>query len=249
MLLIGSSAIKHHFPDFPRNPKDIDYTLDETGYKLKNIDHGDKQIEYHYNPILNNMNGIASPDVLYTLKISHCIGWDINWEKHIFDIQFLKKKNCQIIYPLIFDLYNFWNEYHCENKRSKLNMKGNEFFDNALKLKYPHDFIHTLINPYPTYKKVLKDGEEVDVSEDKFNNLTHEKKCCLVREEVYVMSWERYSNFNYRKAYSIMLKKFILHHAPIWESIFIIENFVELHLPIIDFFNIINSQLNKFLCN
>ena len=27
MLLIGSSAIKYHYPDFPRVPKDIDYVV------------------------------------------------------------------------------------------------------------------------------------------------------------------------------------------------------------------------------
>ena len=27
MLIIGSTAIKNFFPDFPRNPKDLDYVV------------------------------------------------------------------------------------------------------------------------------------------------------------------------------------------------------------------------------
>ena len=97
----------------------------------------------------------------------------------------------------------------------------------------------------PTYTKVLKDGAEVNVSEEKFNNLTFEDKCNLVREEVEVMSWERWSKKDYRVAYNMMLKKFILNHAPIWEAIFIIENYVLLQKPIRNHFKIIESQLNK----
>ena len=30
MILIGSKAIKYWFPDFPRDPKDTDYIVDDT---------------------------------------------------------------------------------------------------------------------------------------------------------------------------------------------------------------------------
>jgi hypothetical protein len=207
MLLIGSRSIKHHFPDFSREPVDTDYATDlEDHTSLEKS----PTIEYLYNPIIGNLTGIATPDTIYTLKISHCIGWNIKWEKHMYDIQFLKAKGCKIIYPLIYDLYNFWNETHLPNFRSNLKLSSDKFFDNSLVLDYTHDYIHTLIIPVPTYTKVLKDGEEVDVSEDKFNSLSFDEKLSLVREEVYVMAWERYKSQKYRTAYSIMLKKFIL---------------------------------------
>ncbi len=232
MLLIGSSAIKHHFLDFHRSPKDVDYAVSE---KMEST----REAEFLYNPIIGNINGVADPDTLYTLKISHVIGWDIKWDRHMFDIQFLKRKGCKLNMDVFYKLYDFWNITHSKNHRSDLNMSAEEFFDNALKT--PHDYYHTLLNDTPTYTKVLKDGAEVDVSEKKFNNLSFEDKCNLVREEVMVMAYERYKNHNFMAAYSIMLKKFILNHAPIWEAIFIIENYVTLHRPKFDYFKKIDD--------
>jgi hypothetical protein len=236
MLLIGSTAIKHHFPDFPREPKDIDYATTE---KRDN----QKGIEYLYNPIIGDMEGIASPDILYTLKVSHIIGWDIKWDKHMFDIQFLKKKGCKIDKELFERLYNFWNSHHGLNKRSNLDMSAEDFFNNALKT--PHDHYHNLLNPVPVYTKILKDGSEVDVSEVKFNLLTNEEKYDLVREEVMVMAYERFRKTrNYMVAYTKMLTKFITTHAPIWEALFIIENYVPLHKPLFNYYKTIDNGIN-----
>jgi len=235
MILIGSSAIKHHYPDFKRIPKDHDYAVST---KTKST----KSIEYLYNPIIGDKEGIASPDLLYTLKISHVIGWDINWDKHMFDIQFLKNKGCKLDYDLFQKLYEFWNINNGFNNRSDLNMTSEEFFNNALKT--PHDYYHTLLNPYPIYQKILKDGAQVDVCQDKFNKLSFDEKCDLVREEVMVMAYERYKNYHYMKAYIMMLKKFIISHAPIWEAIFIIENFITLHKPKFNYIETINKKLN-----
>jgi len=239
MVLIGSKAIKHHYPDFNRDPKDSDYAVTDNSLKSS------REVEYLYNPIIGHLEGIAEPNLLYTLKASHVVGWDINWEKHMFDTQFLKQKGCTLDRELFFKLYEFWNTIHEPNKRSDLDMTGTDFFNNAVKCEYDHDYLHTLLNPIPTYTKVLKDGEEVDVNEEKFNNLSFEEKCDLVREEVMIMRWERWSKKDYRVAYNMMLKKFILNHAPIWEAIFIIENYVLLQKPMRNHFKIIELQLNN----
>jgi len=238
-LLIGSTAIKYHFPDFPRDPKDTDYAVDIKEWSKSST----KSTEYLLNPIIGNLDGIASPDTLLTLKMSHAIGWNINWEKHIFDIQFLLKKGAKLNLELFNELYAYWNTVHEPNKRSDLDMSAEEFFNNTLKT--PHDYYHTLLKEIPTYTKVLKDGAEVDVSEDKFNALDFEEKCDLVREEVMVMAYERYKHKNFRVAYSIMLKKFILNHAPIWEALFIIQNFVYLHKPNFNYFKKIENELHR----
>jgi hypothetical protein len=220
--LIGSRAIKKIFPDFPREPKDYDYLV-ETKQKTLIIE--DKVEEYHINPILFKYiseNGINA-DVLYTLKVSH-IFWDIFWSKHMFDIVFLKEHGAKLIKPLFEDLYEYWNTIHSKNNRSVLDMVGEEFFNNAL-TKYDHDVLHTFINPNPLYFKVLKEGAEVDVSEEKFNLLSFEDKLELAREEVYVMAYERLFDRDYRVAFNWMLKKFIMNHAPMWFAIFIIENY------------------------
>jgi hypothetical protein len=237
MILIGSSAIKHHFPDFSRLPKDLDYAVDKHMINSKGI-------EYLYNPIIGHLEGVADPNVLYTLKISHLIGWDINWDKHMFDVQFLKSKGTELNKDLFDKLYSFWNKHHSQNRRSDLNMNADDFFNNVIKCEYDHDYLHTLLNPYPTFNYVLKEGAEVDVCEGKFNNLPFEQKCNLVTEEVMVMAYERFYKRGWMHAYSQMLKKFILNHAPIWEAIFIIENFKLLHKPKFNYFKKIEDGLS-----
>lgn len=245
IMIIGSTAIKYWFPSFPREPKDIDYlVVDKSLYT--NIPGKE---EYMENPhILKSEyfeNEYLKPDIIYTLKISHVIGWDINWMKHMWDIQFLKEMGCKINMELFHQLYNYWKEIHGDNKRSDLDMSSDDFFNNAIKYPIPHDDIHKIINPSPTFLKVLKDGSEVDVSEDKFNNLTFDEKHDLVYEEVAVMAAERFSKLDYRAGYSKMLTKFILYHAPIWEAIFIIENHKLLHKPKNNYLKIIEDELSR----
>jgi len=238
MVIIGSTAIKYYFPDFTREPKDLDYAV------VSDIKKRGQDVEYLTNPVICEMQGegYLSPELLYTLKMSHMF-WDVNWEKHMYDIQFLKKKGCFLVTDLFYKLYDYWNTVHAKNKRSDLKMSSEDFFDNAVKCPHSHDYLHTLINPIPTYTKVLIG--EVEVCESKFNQLSHEDKCSLVTEEVMVMAYERYSNKDYRIAYSKMLKKFIISHAPLWEAVFIIENYIELHKPKFNYLKTIENGLLK----
>lgn len=232
-VIIGSVAIKHWYPNFKRIPKDIDYAVNVPS--LKNT----KDIEYLYNPIIANYYcdlKYLPPNELYTLKISHMF-WDIHWDKHLFDIQWLKEYGkCEILLDLFYELYDYWNKYHSKNKRSDLKMTANQFFDNAVKCNYDHDYLHTLIKNPPTYTKILKDNAEVEVDQNKFLKLDFKEKCDLVREEIYVMAWERMPNRYFTHAYNTMLKKFIISHAPIWEALFILDNFKHLYRPEFDYF-------------
>lgn len=230
-MIVGSYCILYHFPDFYRKPKDLDYI--EGGPVPMNPN--DYKVECLKNPVLldaekYNSSGYCSKDNLYTLKMSHMF-WDIRWEKHISDIMFLKDKGCKLNRDLFFKLYDYWNTVHEPNRRSNLQMSSEDFFTNALNLEHSHDFVHTLIKEVPTYTLILKDGAEVEVDENKFNQLTFEQKCSLVKEEVFVMAWERYSKYLHYIAYQKMLKKFIINHAPLWEAIFILDNFKELKTP------------------
>lgn len=247
MIIIGSTAIKHHFPEFNREPKDVDIILD----KETVIPTWDgKRVEILKNPILleryKNLNTTwITPDDLCTLKASHLM-WDIKWEQHNWDLQFLLKQGCKIDHKLFYELYEFWNTYHSKNKRSDLKMSKEDFFNNAINYdEAEHDYLHTLINPVPIYTKVLKDGCEVELDETKFHKLTYEEKLEFTRQECYIMAYERYKHLNYREAYGRMLKRFILNHAPIWSLIFILENYVELHLPKYNFIEKIESGLRK----
>ena len=254
MIIIGSIAMKYHFPHLKRESKDIDIIASKhNDLSLIKELYPNKKIEQLKNDILINRypqsisNNVfyLTPNELYTLKISHTVGWPINWEKHVYDITFLKEQGCVLDKELFQQLYEYWKIIHGKNQRSKLDMTAEDFFDNALKCEYNHDDLHTLLNPTPTYFKVLKDGAEVEVSEDKFNQLSYEDKLELVREEVEVMAWERWPELDYRVAYSKMLKKFVINHAPIWEAVFILENHRQLHKPIINYKKQIEDNLYK----
>jgi len=255
-LIIGSSAIKYWFPDFPREPKDLDLIIptDNSMSKINKYDYVNSpnvRVELLHNQVLidlykNNIGGrdgiYVLPNDIYTLKLSH-LCWDINWNKHIWDVQWLRDKGCVIDMGLFYELYNYWNIHlghlgHSSvsssigtNTRSNLNMSASEFFNNAITYKTPHDQLHELLitHPYfntdiPTYKLILSDDQEVLTDECKFNNLTEEQKLNLTIEEVMVMAIERYSHWNYKKAFSVMLKKFIINHAPLWQVPHVIEN-------------------------
>lgn len=246
MILIGSSAIKHYYVDFKRTPKDLDYIVN-TNSKLKSI----KGIEYLQNPIIYNKykpftNTVINLNDLTTLKASHLF-WDINWDKHMFDLQFLLSKNNEINESLFWELYNYWNIYHGKNKRSDLKMNKDAFFTNKVNYNtLEHDECHKLLNKVPIYSLILKDGKEVELCENKYNHLTHEQKIDLIREEVMVMAYERYKHLGYKIAYSKMLKKFIISHAPKFTLLFILKNYIELHKTKINFIKIIeNGKINS----
>ena len=245
MLLIGSRAIKHWYPDFTREPKDTDYIVSESRLFQR-----EPNIEYLENPIIFDLykdteRVVIEPDDLLTLKASH-LCWNINWEKHIFDVQFLLKKGHKINVKLFLELYEYWNVYHLKNQRSDLKMTKNEFFSNAInKDVVEHDEIHKILNPIPAYTKILKDGAEVEVDEEKYKLLSHQDKINVTQEEVFVMAYERFKKMDYRVAYSIMLKKFIISHTPLFTLPFIIENYIELHKPNFNFIKQIENGLQS----
>ena len=249
MFIIGSTAVKYFFPDFPPTPKDVDYIVSD-----KKMWTNSPGIEYLENDELwwnqekysvsDGKNNYLLPDILYTLKISH-IFWDINWDKHTWDIVWLQKKVCKLDRDLFYKLYYYWEITHGKNKRSNLKMSAEDFFDNALKSEYSHDWLHTILQEIPTYTKVLFDDAEVEVSEEKFNSLSFVEKCNLVVEEIMVMAFERYKELGWQKAYHKMFKKFLISHAPIWEALFILENFVYLHKARVDFIKIIEEGIKN----
>lgn len=259
-IVIGSYVLTPYY-SIKTKPKDLDILTNDLYYETmcERYKNRGEKVEIHKNnkifdilketiPILPNLSneiGIISPKTLYTLKASHMF-WDIKWDKHLSHIVSIKEKsNFNIIESLFYKLYNVWVEIHGEPKRSKLKMSSKEFFErNVLDLETDHDYLHTLLKDVPTYTKILKDGEEVDVCEEKFNKLSFKEKIDLVKEEVYVMGYERYKHLHYKVAYIKMLKKFVRSHAPLWEAIFILENFKELSRDNFDFITYLNEKLN-----
>lgn len=240
MVLMGSTAIKRHFPDFPREPKDWDFIDDVESDKVYG------KLELLPLPALYKTGDhILTPDQIYTVKLSH-IAWNINWEKHMFDIQFLKSKGCKVDMVLLKELYAYWGKVHGENKRANLNMSKEDFFDNALQNQDIHDLMHTLIKNPPTYTKVLVDPNGVDIDQEKAFALPFEEQLDMVREECYVMAYERRAGRDFRAAYAWQLKQMVLHHTPTIEGVvFIAENYKLLHKPLINYVEVIENGLRQ----
>lgn len=242
MIIIGSTAIKHWFPDFNREPKDLDIAYDLMLPTIKK-----EGAEYLENPILFKYSKAKAgeflePHLLLTLKMSH-IFWNIKFDQHMFDIQFLLQKGVKYDIVILKELYEYWQTVHGKNTRSDLKMTKDDFFDNALK-EFDHDHLHTLLNPTPTYLSMLKDGCEVEIDEEKFAKASFQDKENLVREEVENMAFERFRHLGYKHAYSKMLRKYLISHAPLWNiALFTIENWILLHKPNRNFVQLIEEQL------
>ena len=235
-ILIGSRAIKHHFDDFNRIPNDTDYAVDIESKS------GIQKVEYLYNPVIHKYesNDIISPNNLLTLKMSHMF-WDNRWEKHLYDICFLVKKGCKHNRELFYELLDFWYDLFGKPRKSDLTLNAEDFFDNAINHEIDHDALHVLLKNPPTYTKVLKDYSEVEPDETKWNKFSFNDKRALVEEEVMVMAYERFRKIKYRHAYTKMLKKFIINHAPLWEAEWILTNYLELEKPSFNYYKKIEN--------
>jgi hypothetical protein len=190
VTLIGSQAMRIAFPD-SREPKDWDY-------------HSPKPIRPEL--LLGDCfdderlgawpwGAIATPDELYTLKISHSF-WEINgsreWNKHAADIVFLSRKGAQFLRPLYDIVLPIWKERYAR-KLTSLNQNKEAFFADAVDRKYDHDSIHRSIayGERPLYESVLKEGSDVAVDNSKFWAMDFETQLKLVREEIYTTALER----------------------------------------------------------
>jgi hypothetical protein len=229
-LIFGSHALKHHFPDFKREPKDLDIitkdplmTPDEQHYWIP---------EFQYFLDNNKDDTYLDADHLITLKLSHG-GWDIHWEKTMGDILFLKSKGCKVDKKLYKRLVKDWIKVHGKKWASLKGKDSTTFFEDAVPRKYNHDSIHEAIAIYdrPLYERLIVDG--VTCGEDAFNLLSHEDKLNLVREEVWTTALERFlipSNFTCgdTAAYSKSLKKLATTMSSGYFKFFILDNFDQL---------------------
>jgi len=238
-IVIGSPAIKHHFPDFPREPKDYDVFSSWYPEGTGDVFFTPKLIDFW-----GGEERVATPDELYTIKLSHS-AWELNngsWGKHMADLMFLKHKGCEVIEPLYKLLYEVWEEKHGK-KVMNLNQDASAFFDDAVKRKYDHDSVHYSVayTPgHPLYEDVMEDGESVKTDMRKVWALPFEDQIRLFREEVYATALERIViPRNYRgspgAAYHWALRRTITSLTKGKSSRFLAENYDILHRPDMDY--------------
>jgi hypothetical protein len=244
-VLIGSRAIKHWFPDFPREPKDTDIVTDTPpwGYQGSGL-------EYHNIPPLIDrieeisVNGVLTANALYTLKVSHAF-WDNKWEKTLFDIVWLRRKGC-VLTHLVDVMYPYWCNKFGEPKRQDLDQSKEAFFNNALRNQDRHDDLHKILKNPPTYTKILVD--EVKTSDKLFAGLSYEDKLSLIHEETCVMAYERLAGRDYRSAYIAQMKDMILRHLPFEQALFAVVEFDKLKMPFINYKKEIENELSGNHC-
>lgn len=237
-VLVGSRAARLHFADY-RSPKDWDF------FSPEKIRDESERVETFYHPALEAYDwsrGYATPNELYTIKVSHSF-WNNRWAKHIQDVAFFQRKGCEVIPELYDILYPIWVE-HYGAKRAKLRAgtKPEEFFTSTVKRMYDHDSIHHSIayGDRPLFEKILRDGEAVAVDKSKFDALSYEEKCNLLREEVYATALERIlipSNYqeSQLKAYRWALEKTVTSFSKGFWPKWIVLNINDLLRPDVDY--------------
>lgn len=227
-LIIGSVAMKYWFPDFPRTPKDLDYMSPE--HHINN-----KEVEYLWEPEFqyfldnNKDDTYIDPQNLLLLKTAH-LGWDIQWEKHVSDVEFLKRKGYSVTDEKQYNaLVKAFTRKHGKKWASLKGKDSTTFFEDAVTRKYVHDDIHEVVAIYdkPLYESLVYEG--VSCSRKGFDKLSYDDKLNLVKEEVWVTALERYlipEDFKCSKihAYQKALKKLATTMSSGWFKYFILTN-------------------------
>ena len=163
-----------------------------------------------------------TPDEIYTVKVSHAI-YDIHWKKTMSDIRFLQIKGCKVIPDFLTRLREYWVTIHGDQKRTDFEVKPGKFFEDKVRRKINHDEMHQLLNPNPTYKKIIN-GEEVTPIPKKFLSLCDNDKKELMFEEAFVIAIERFSNRPDKVAYHFSQQALVTRLHPVWLADFIILN-------------------------
>lgn len=258
-ILVGSQAIKTHFPDFYRETNDYDFwrigggdyrkskgdlVLNPEDFTVsKNPDQIEIKDVSRYEGLsyfVEKCQDLPSPTDLYTLKLSHCF-WNIHWQKTMRDILFFQENNIQYDSDLFKLLYKDWEIIHGK-KPAYLDMDNDEFFTESVKRKYIHDDIHAAIAYYdkPMYSVLKTDSSKALISRKMFESLSHEDKIKTCREEIYVTALERFlvpNKFVYSTlvAYRGALKRLVTSMTKGWFPLFIVLNYKELKNPDLDY--------------
>ena len=220
MYLFGSHLIKKHFSDF-REPNDIDWVTNNNDILPKSTIGKE---EFYYIPFTPNRE--MTPDEIYTIKVSHAI-YDIHWKKTMSDIRFLQIKGCKAIPDFLLNLRNHWSDVYGVQKRTNFEVEPGDFFDDRIRRKINHDELHEIINPTPTYKKMISDGVTPDI--EKFYKLSNDDQKEVLFEEAFVISIERFQGLPNRTAYQASQQSLVTRLHPVWISDIVINKWNEFY--------------------
>ena len=140
-------------------------------------------------------------------------------------------------------------EKYGTDKQLSLKKTYAEFFNNAVKQVYDHDYLHTLVSHYdePLYKRMQTPEHEVWCEKSLWDTFSFDDKCKAVAEETYVIALERFlipgiKTYN-KQAFLLALSKVCTTITKGWFRDFAIDNYPS----IIDRYNneILKSSLSK----
>lgn len=200
MIVVGRKALNDKLSKMGhlnyRASSDIDIWSDQTmSTKIKGVDFCTVPSE-----ILSlfseesKTSRVASLEDLLAIKMSH-FGWDIFWKKHKQDILFISKMTeGSYNESLYVALKEYWKEVHGNKEFLSLYKDKDTFFDDFVPKQYEHDYLHELVAfpDSPVYISCLKEGQEVLIDSDKWESLPKHRKVRMLKEEVAVISLERW---------------------------------------------------------
>lgn len=246
MLLIGSRALAY-WDDTFKVKEDADWDIicksdeDVKGLRAQGL-----RVEVHLYDDLNNSliydscaKGsfgleVADMSTLALIKRSHL--WrDYQWDKHITHYhKHLKPYLCHTDLVYVEERAKLTKEKYPQGNPS-LKKTNEEFFDDAVKKVYDHDWLHEIAAYYrePLYTKLKRDNSLAWCEKDLWEALSPEDKTKCVAEETYVIAMERFLirndwNFSYRGAYLSALKKVCTTLTSGWFRDYAIDNYPEI---------------------
>lgn len=252
-ILIGSRALHYWYPSM-KTKDDADWDIisdrpfvNNTQNKMRFEWHdplllNNKDFEYYTSieqtiDILGQKVYICTPMGLAIIKRSHL--WrDLKFGKHITHyhkyLSWCKdnfsKKDCNMLEErtkMTHDLYPQGNPNLMQSKE--------DFFDDAVKKQYDHDYLHELFAHYdkPLYTTLLRSADLAWCEESKWQKLSHEDKLKCIAEEVQVIATERFmvpNNWKYpsKLAYNKALDKVCTTLCSGWFRDYAIDSYPQL---------------------
>src|SRR6187402_3166620 len=241
-LIIGSTAMNYWFAD-SREMHDLDYFGDpaDTPAFVRHNSQADGFWHPGFKGTVLDVPGavMATPDQLYTIKVSHAY-WTLDngsWDKHMCDILTLRSKGAKLIPELHKLLYPVWVEKHGTKKMTLAKSSG-MFFADAVTRIYDHDSIHRSVarRDHALYEEFLIPGESVNMDMRQVWASEHSKIVEMFREEIAATALERWlipTNYKFSPglAWKLGLKKTITSLTKGRSALFLVENFREFMLP------------------
>lgn len=228
MILTGSTRLKQLFPNYPHEPKDLDYFVSERiDGKDSFCDLNSKPIvEYLYNPVFTQeLDG----DDLFTLKISHIPFTERSkpekFLKHLSHVKFLEENGCKLKPELLSKLVEFWKEIKVR-KEPNFELDNDNFFQDKVQREITHDELHEFFKfgDSPAFNLIKSDKSKAAIDLNLWENLDHEHKIIIVLEEIFTLSYERGKDLLDRSSIMESYRSLVCSLLPLELAIFSVIN-------------------------